>query len=58
MRAKNHLSARTTTKNMAAILDPVKVGSPLKAKDANTGQPITRVALALSALLFQRPGNV
>ena len=58
MRAKNHLSARTTTKNMAAILDPVKVGSPLKAKDANTGQPITRVALALLALLFQRPGNV
>jgi integrase len=47
-----------TTKNMAAILDPVKVGSLLRAIDAYTGQPMTRVALALSALLFQRPGNV
>jgi len=47
-----------TTKNMAAILDPVKVGSLLRAIDVYTGQPMTRVALALSALLFQRPGNV
>ncbi len=47
-----------TTKNMAAILDPIKVGSLLRAIDAYTGQPMTRVALALSALLFQRPGNV
>lgn len=47
-----------TTKNMAAILDPVKVGSLLRAIDVYIGQPMTRVALALSALLFQRPGNV
>lgn len=47
-----------TTKNMAAILEPAKVGSLLRAIDAYAGQPMTRVALALSALLFQRPGNV
>lgn len=47
-----------TTKNMAAILEPDKVGSLLRAIDAYSGQPMTRVALALSALLFQRPGNV
>ena len=47
-----------TTKNMAAILEPVKVGALLRAIDAYSGQPITRVALTLSALLFQRPGNV
>ena len=47
-----------TIKNMAAILEPYKVGSLLRAIDAYSGQPMTRVALALSALLFQRPGNV
>ena len=47
-----------TTKNMAAILEPAKVGSLLRAIDAYSGQPMTRVALALSALLFQRPGNL
>lgn len=47
-----------TTKNMAAILKPAKVGSLLRAIDAYAGQPMTRAALALSALLFQRPGNV
>jgi integrase len=47
-----------TTKNMAAILEPDKVGSLLRAIDAYSGHPMTRVALALSALLFQRPGNV
>jgi integrase len=47
-----------TTKNMAAILEPLKVGALLRAIDAYTGQPMTRAALALSALLFQRPGNI
>jgi len=45
-------------KHMAAILEPVKVGELLRAIDAYSGQPMTRAALALSALLFQRPGNV
>ena len=45
-------------KNMAAILEPVKVGELLRAIDGYTGQPVTRTALVLSALLFQRPGNI
>lgn len=46
------------TKNMAAILDPVQVGAMLRSIDDYSGQPTTRVALILSALLFQRPGNI
>ncbi|TAM39971.1 MAG: DUF4102 domain-containing protein [Burkholderiaceae bacterium] len=45
-------------KNMAAILEPVKVGELLRAIHAYAGQPTTRTALVLSALLFQRPGNI
>lgn len=47
-----------TTRHMAAVLEPAKAGELLRAIDAYTGQPATRVALALSALLFQRPGNI
>jgi integrase len=45
-------------KNMAAILDPVKVGGMLRAIDGYTGQPTTQAALILSSLLFQRPSNI
>lgn len=45
-------------KNMAAVLDPAKAGDLLRAIDGYSGQPTTRAALALSALLFQRPGNI
>ena len=45
-------------KHMAAVLEPVKVGELMRAIDGYTGQPITRAALQLSALLFQRPGNI
>jgi integrase len=45
-------------KNMAAVLDPVQAGELMRAIDAYEGQPTTRTALALSALVFQRPGNV
>ena len=47
-----------TTKHMAAILEPIKVGELLRAIDGYSGQPATRAALGLSALLFQRPGNI
>lgn len=47
-----------TTKHMAAILEPVKVGELLRAIDGYEGSPATRAALQLSALLFQRPGNI
>lgn len=46
------------TQHMAALLEPPRVGDLLRAIDAYSGQPTTRVALALSALLFQRPGNI
>lgn len=45
-------------RNMSAVLDPVKVGEMLRAFDGYHGQATTRAALMLSALLFQRPGNV
>ena len=45
-------------KHMAAVLDPVQAGELLRAMDGYAGQPVTRAALALSALLFQRPGNI
>lgn len=45
-------------KHMAAVLEPALAGELLRAIQTYTGQPATRVALALSALLFQRPGNV
>lgn len=47
-----------TVKHMAALLEPVKVGELLRACAGYMGQPVTRVALQLSALVFQRPGNV
>jgi integrase len=45
-------------RNMAAVVDPAKAGELLRAIDAYAGQPVTRAALLLSALLFQRPGNI
>lgn len=45
-------------RNMAAILEPVKVGELLRAIEGYVGQPATQAALKLSALLFQRPGNI
>lgn len=47
-----------TVKHMAAVLEPVKAGELLRAIEGYTGQPITRAALQLSALLFQRPGDI
>jgi integrase len=45
-------------KHMSAVLEPVKAGELLRAIYGYTGQPMTRAALQLSALLFQRPGNI
>jgi integrase len=47
-----------TAKHFAATLDPVKAGGLLRAIDAYSGQPATVAALKLSALFFQRPGNI
>ncbi|MBV8500767.1 MAG: integrase arm-type DNA-binding domain-containing protein [Paucibacter sp.] len=46
------------TKHMAAVLEPKAAGDLMRAIQAYEGQPTTRTALELSALIFQRPGNV
>ena len=45
-------------KHMAAVLDPAGVSALMRAIAKYEGQPLTRAALELSALLFQRPGNI
>jgi len=45
-------------KHMASLLEPERVAKLLRDLDAYDGQPTTRAALVLSALLFQRPGNI
>lgn len=45
-------------RHMPALLEPVRVGQLMRAIDDYPGQPVTRAALLLSALTFQRPGNV
>jgi integrase len=42
----------------AALTNPTDVGDLLRAIDGYTGSPITRAALALSPLLFVRPGEL
>jgi integrase len=46
------------TKHMAAILEPGRAGALMRSIAGYAGQPTTRSALHLSALLFQRPGNI
>lgn len=45
-------------KHFAAVIEPIAVGGLLRAINAYTGQPATVAALKLSALFFQRPGNI
>lgn len=45
-------------KHMAAILEPSKAGELVRSMHEYSGQPVTRTALLLPALLFQRPGNI
>ncbi len=47
-----------TARNAAAVLDPVQAGALMRDIDGYAGQPVTRAALLLSALTFQRPGNI
>ncbi len=47
-----------TERHMGAVLEPGKAGDLLRAIGTYNGQPATKAALALSALLFQRPGNI
>jgi integrase len=45
-------------KHYAAITDPAQVGKLLVAIDDFQGTPIVKAALQLSAMLFQRPGEI
>jgi integrase len=45
-------------KHFSAVLDPVEAGGLLRAIDGYTGQTTTLAAMQLSALFFQRPGNI
>ncbi|HEV7576694.1 MAG TPA: integrase arm-type DNA-binding domain-containing protein [Caldimonas sp.] len=45
-------------KHMSAVLEPAAAASLLRAIWAYEGQTLTRAALKLSALTFQRPGNI
>jgi integrase len=47
-----------TVKPRAAITNPKAFGALLRAIDGFTGQPTTRAALKLMALLFPRPGEL
>jgi len=52
--------ALTTPKvnHRAAITEPTELGALLRAIEGYNGQPTTRLALQLSALLFVRPGEL
>lgn len=44
--------------HLPAIVEPKRVGELLRAIDAYTGAPVTRLALALSPHVFVRPGEL
>jgi integrase len=46
------------TRHLAAIVDPKQAAELLRAMSDYAGHPVTRAALALSALLFLRPGEL
>ena len=50
--------AKRQPKHLAAILDPQKAGELMRAVDGYDGNPMTRIALQLSAMLFVRPGEL
>ena len=45
-------------KHHAAVVEPKAVGELLRAIDGYSGEPVTRAALQLAALLFVRPGEL
>lgn len=46
------------TRHMAAVLEPAQAGDLMRSIRDYAGHAPTRAALILSALLFQRPGNI
>jgi integrase len=49
---------KVPTRHLAAIVDPKRAAELLRAMGDYAGHPVTRAALALSALLFLRPGEL
>jgi integrase len=47
-----------TVTHHAAIIEPVAFGGLLRAIEVYSGQPVTTLALRLSAHVFQRPGEI
>ena len=45
-------------RHMSAIVEPAQAGKLLRSIDGYRGSDVVRAALVLSALLFQRPGNI
>jgi len=45
-------------RHLAAITDPKRTGELLRSIDDYRGQPVTRAALQLAPLVFQRPGEL
>lgn len=62
--ARNFVNARTAglppprSRHYAAITDPKQLGQLLRDIQAYTGHVLTRAALQLSPMLFQRPGQL
>lgn len=50
--------ASVTVRHHAAIVDPARVGELLRAIESYKGHAVTRAALALAPLVFQRPGEL
>ena len=50
--------AAPQSKNLAAIIDPKRVGELLRAIDGYSGHPVTKLALQLAPHVFVRPGEL
>jgi integrase len=50
--------AAPQSRHLSAIVDPKRVGELLRAIDEYSGLPVTRLAMALSAHVFVRPGEL
>lgn len=55
---RDSLASRGVKRHHPAITDPKRVGELLRALDAYMGHPVTRAALQLAPLVFQRPGEL
>jgi integrase len=50
--------APVKSKNLASVVDPIRVGELMRAIHGYSGHPVTGLALKLAPLLFVRPGEL